>query len=588
MKTIFNKLGVSLLLLIAVMAGCKKDPVMYAKGIESFSFKIKDAQNVEKEYQGVITDGNIEIVLPTEVDVTELKAIFKTDNPRTIVQVGNEVQESGITIQDFTTAKSYRVKAEDKSTRSYTVTVNKKIALTSYGFYKEDNPSLPADYVGIIRGFEVEVAIPETVSFLGLKARFTTTTGASLKVGAVDQQSKVTANNFDSQVTYTFNEPSLTTPFEYKVNVVFLGKQWELFGDDLTVPTAASPKMAINPINSMPYFIYQRTGKGEDGLTIATDNRKVAVMGYVGGQWQNLGDKLGISDFRADAQTIAFNSTGELYVAYKDYFGAEQRGTVKKYTGGVWSAIGNSRFTPMKVDYLTMAMDASDVPMISMTKQSNATEYPSIPQRGVYVTSYKNSAWGDATGALTGKTMFQNNLIRGLDGNIYLGLMERTTGANRPSLYKFANNVWTAVGPTSFSAPDGLVGFQSVAAAVDKTGQAYLAFQVGSGANRMNHVMKYNAGTNTWQEIGNGVLSGAVSDTFALVVDKEDNLYFAYANATSLVVKTLNKITNNWNTERKIINEKINAFDIQAAPNGLLYVVASLATSSKTVVYRYE
>ncbi len=588
MKTIFNQLSVSLLLLIVVMAGCKKDPVMYAKGIESFSFKIKDALNVEKEYQGVITDGNIAVTVPTETDVTELKAIFKTDNPRTIVQVGTEVQESGITMQDFTTAKSYRVKAEDKSTRSYAVTVSKKIALTSYGFFKEDNPSLQTDYVGIIRGLEVEVALPETVSFLGLKARFTTTTGASLKVGAVDQQSKITPNNFDSQVTYSLNEASLTTPYEYKVNVVFLGKQWELFGDNLTVPTAASPKLAINPLNSNPYFIYQRTGKDETGATIATDNRKVAVMGYVGGQWQNLGDKLGISDFRADAQTLAFNSAGELYVAYKDYFNAEQRGTVKKYTGAAWATVGNNRFTPMKIDYLTMAMDASDVPVISMTKQSNATEYPIIPQRGVYVTSYKNNQWGDATGALTGKTMFQNNLIRGLDGNIYLGLMERTTGANRPSVYKLVNNVWTAVGPTSFSAPDGLVGFQSVAIAVDKLGQAYLAFQVGSGATRMNHVMKFNASANAWQEIGNGVLSGAVSDTFALVVDKQDDLYFAYANASSLVVKTLNKTTNNWNTERKIINEKVTAFDLQAAPNGLLYVVASLSASSKTVVYKYE
>lgn len=588
MKTIFNQLSVSLLLLIAVMAGCKKDPVMYAKGIESFSFKIKDAQNVEKEYQGVITDGSIAVTVPTEADVTELKAIFKTDNPRTIVQVGTEVQESGITIQDFTTAKSYRVKAEDKSTRSYAVTVSKKIALISYGFYKEDNPSLPTDYVGVIRGLDVEVALPETVSFLGLKARFTTTTGATLKVGAVDQQSKVTANNFDSQVTYTLNEASLTTPFDYKINVVFLGKQWELFGDNLTVPTATSPKMAINPINNNPYFIYQRTGKGEDGLTIATDNRKVAVMGYVGGQWQNLGDKLGISDFRADAQTIAFNSTGELYVAYKDYLNAEQRATVKKYTGAAWASVGNNRFTPMKIDYLTMAVDANDVPMVSMSKQSNSNEYPSIPQRGVYVTSYKNNAWSDAAGALTGKTMFQNHLIRGLDGNIYLGLMERTTGANRPSMYKLQNNIWIPVGPTSFAAADGLVGSQQVSIAVDRQGQQYLVYQVGSSATRMNHVMKYNENQNVWSEIGNGVLTGATTDNFALTIGTDDTLYFAYANATSLVVKTLNKTTNNWNTERKIINEKVTAFDMQAAPNGSIYVVASLSASSKTVVYKYE
>jgi len=587
MKTIFSQLSVSFLLLIAVMAGCKKDPVMYAKGIESFSFKVKDAQNVEKEYQGVITDDNIVVTLPTEADVTELKAIFKTDNPRTIVQVGNEVQESAITLHDFTKPIKYRVKAEDKSTRTYTVTVVKKIGITSFGFYKKDNPDLTADYVAVIKGMEITVEFPTNISFKALTASFTTTTGATLKIGTVDQQSGVTVNNFEDKVTYSLNEASLTTPYQYSVSAIYLGKQWELFGDNLTVPTAGAPKMAINPVNNMPYFIYQRTGKDETGTSIATDNRKVAVMGYVSGQWQNLGDKLGISDFRADAHTIAFNSTGELYVAYKDYFAAEQRATVKKYSGATWTNVGANRFTPMKIDYLTMAVDAGDVPMVSMSKQSNATEYPSIPQRGVYVTSYKNSAWGDATGALIGKTMFQNHLIKGLDGNIYLGLMERTTGSNRPSMYKFQNNTWVPVGPISFAAADGLVGSQQVSVAVDKQGQQYLVYQVGSSATRMNHVMKYNDKQNVWSEIGNGVLTGATTDNFALTIGADDVLYFAYANASSLVVKTVDKTTNTWSAERKVIAEKVTAFDMQTAPDGTIYIVASLAASGKTVVYKF-
>lgn len=585
MKTIFNKLGVTLLLFVVVLAGCKKDPVMYAKGIESFKFKIKDALGVEKEYEGIINEETIVITVPTETDVTELKPLFRTDNPRTIVQVGSEVQESGISVQDFTNAINYRVKAEDRSTRTYSVSVQKKIAITSFGFYKEDNASLATDYIAVIRGLNIEVALPESVSFLGLKARFTTTDGATLKVGAVNQQSKVTPNNFDNPVIYNLYETSLTNPYNYEVNVVFLGRQWELFGEDLTVPTAAAPKLAINPINNNPYFIYQRTGKDETGTSIATDNRKVAVMGYVNSQWQNIGDKLGVSDFRADVQGIVFNSLGELYIGYKDYFNSEQRATVKKYNGTTWSVVGTNRFTPMKIDYFTMAMTNDDVPMISMAKQSNSTEYTTIPQRGVFVMGYKNSQWTDLTGALTGKTMFQNHIIKGLDGQIYLGLMERTTGSNRPSVYKLANNAWVPVGPTSFSAPDGLVGYQSVSVAVDKTGQSYLAYQVGSGANRMNHVMKFN-GT-VWQEIGNGTLSGSVSDNFALCVDGDNNLYFAYANASSLVVKTLNKVTNNWNTERRIISEKVSAFDIQAAGDGVVYVVASLSNSGKTVVYQY-
>lgn len=588
MNNVFNKLGACLLLVVVTLASCKKDPVMYSKGIESFGFEIENAQGVQQSFEGVIEDGAITVNVPTDVDVTSLKAVFKTDNSRTIVQIGQEVQESGISVQDFTIPKKYTVKAEDKSTKTYTVTVVKKVTIISFGFFKEDNPTLPADYIGVIKGFNIEVALPESVSFLGLKARFVTTNGATLKVSGIDQQSKVTPNNFDNQVVYTLSEPSLATPYEFKVNVSFLGKQWELFGDNLTVPTAAAPKMAINPLNSNPYFVYQRTGKDESGATIATDNRKVAVMGYVGGKWQNLGDKLGVSDFRADVQSIAFSNAGELFIGYKDYLNADQRATVKKYNGSAWTSVGADRFTPMKIDYFNMVIADDNTPMIAMAKQSNSNEYASIPQRGVFAMSYKNNAWSDVTGALTGKTMFQNHIVKGLDGNVYLGLMERTTGSNRPSLYKLANNTWTAVGPTSFSAPDGLVGFQSVSVAVDRTGQAYLAFQVGSGANRMNHVMKYNAVANAWQEIGNGVLSGAVSDTFALTIDKDDNLYFAYANATSLVIKSLNKQTNNWNTERKIISEKVSAFDIQSAPNGKIYVVASLSASLKTVVYKYE
>lgn len=573
-----------LLIIAGTGIGCKKDPVIYSKGIDSFKFIVKDAQGAQKEYSGVISESEIVVTLPVEIDVTNLKATFTVDNPRTIVQVGSVVQESGTTAQDFTSPLSYRVKAEDKSTRSYTVRIEKKIAIQSFGFYIADNPGLKEDYKGIVKGMNIQLAVSETVNLTNLVARFETTSGVTLKVGTVIQESRKTPNDFTNPLICSLNEASLSTPLNYTINISFVGAQWILFGDNLTVPTASGIKLAINPINYLPYFIYQRTGKDETGVSIATDDKKVAVMGYTGTSWQNLGSSKGISEFRADVPGIAFDREGTPYVAYKDYLNGDQKATVLKYNGSAWSVVGSSRFTPIKVDYLSFALTANDVPMVSMAK--NGTDATGVPARGLYVMNFSNSSWNDVTPP-GGITVFYDQIIRGLDNKMYVGIMDRSTGVNKPSLYKYDNNIWTAVGPTSFTAPDAIVGFQPVSIAVDKTGQAYLAYQIAPSSGRLNHVMRFNKATSTWQELGNAVSSGGESGKFALAVDNDNKLYFAYANASSVIFKTFNAETNNWNTERKVISEKVNEFDMQIAPDGTVYLVASIASNNKTVVYKY-
>lgn len=203
--------------------------------------------------------------------------------------------------------------------------------------------------------------------------------------------------------------------------------------------------------------------------------------------------------------------------------------------------------------------------------------------------NFSNSQWNNITPA-GGITIFYDQLITGLDGKVYLGIMDRSTGVNKPSMFVYNNNAWSAVGPTSFTAPDGIVGFQAVSVAVDREGEAYLAYQVAPSTGRMNHVMKYNKATNTWQELGNAVPSGGESNKLAIAVDQDGQLYFAWANASSLMFKTFNKATNNWNTERRVISERVTEFDMQVAPNGTVYIVASIPVTGKngkTVVYKY-
>ncbi|GEM_PF-1160266 len=585
MKNIKNITILVLLVLTGLFGGCKKDVVMYDKGFTSFKFIVKNDLGIAKEYPGIIKDGEIVVALPIEVDVTNLKASFEMENPRTIVQVGTVVQETGISIQDFTKAVIYKVKAEDRSTKTYAVRVEKNVALKSFGFFIEDNPDLAQNYVGIIRGTDIEVNVSETVNLTKLIARFETTTGAVLKIGSAVQQNKVTINDFTNPVVYTFNDASLASPLNFTVNIDFLGRQWSLVAADLTgLVTASGIKMAINPFNNYPYFVYQRIGKDETGATIETDNRKVAVMGYNGTAWTNIGANTGVSEFRADVPGIAFDSEGTLHIAYKDYLNGDQKATVLKYNGTTWNPVGNRRFTPIKVDYLSFAMTANDIPLVAMAK--TGTDASGIPARGLYVSNYTANTWGSITPP-GGITVFYDQIIKGLDGKNYLGIMDRSTGVNKPSMFKYENNTWIPIGQTSFTAPDGLVGFQGLSIAVDKTGEAYLAYQVAPTSGRLDHVMKFNKTTGNWQELGNAVSSGGERDKFALAVDDDGVLYFAYANATSVLVKTFNKATNNWNTERKVISEKVNEFDMQVASDGTIYIVASITSNSKTVMYKY-
>lgn len=583
MKNIKNVLALCLLMVLASTLGCKKDPAIYNKNLQSFQFIIKDAFGADKIYLGTIEGNQITVVLPTEADVTNLKAVFTTDNPRTIVQVGSTVQESGISAQDFTNPVKYTVKAEDKSTQAYTVTIDKKVGLKTFGFFKEDNPTLKQDYIGVIKGLNVELGLPESVILTNLIARYTTSVGAVIKVGIAVQESKITANNFTSTVVYSFTDPTLATPINYNISTYFLGAQWLLMADNLTNGvTSSNLKMAISPITNYPYFVYYRSGKDEAGVTIPADNRKAAVIGYNGTAWKSIGAATGVSDFRIDYPAIAIDRDGIPYIAYKDFFNAGQKATVLKFINDAWIAVGGSQFSPVRSDYVSFAFSENNVPIISMSK--TGTDATGVPARGLYIMNYQNAAWSSITPA-GGITVFYDQVIKGLDGKVYAGIMDRSTGVNKPSLYKYDNNTWTAVGPTSFTAPDNVVGFQTVSVAVDKNGEAYLAYQAAPSSGRINHVMKYNKANNTWQELGNAVLSGGVSDNFALAIDGEGKLYFAYANASSLIVKTFNNETNNWNTERRVINEKINNFDLQIAADGTAYVVASITSSSKTAVY---
>lgn len=88
------------------------------KQITNYSIQVGN-----KVYDGLIKDNNIEVIMPSTTQVTNLVAIFTTTGQT--VMVGSTTQVSGVTPNNFTGPLIYTVVAQDNTTKDYTVTINR-------------------------------------------------------------------------------------------------------------------------------------------------------------------------------------------------------------------------------------------------------------------------------------------------------------------------------------------------------------------------------------------------------------------------------------------------------------------------------
>ena len=92
------------------------------KDITAFSFSAAPNSALSNDVTGTISGTNIALTVPANTDVKALVANF-TLSPNATARVGSTVQTSNTTANDFSSPVKYVVTAEDKSTKTYTVTV---------------------------------------------------------------------------------------------------------------------------------------------------------------------------------------------------------------------------------------------------------------------------------------------------------------------------------------------------------------------------------------------------------------------------------------------------------------------------------
>ena len=199
-----------------------------AKEITAFSF-------VNPAVKAQITGSNIFVTLPYGTDLTKLLADFQLSDKATVTVNGIE-QVSGTTVNNFSNSLVYVVTAEDGTTQSFTVFVslakNSAKAITSYLF---TNPVAN----GVINGNTISLEVPAGTDVKKLVASFTTSPGATLKVGAELQQSGITYNDFTNPITYTVvADDGTSVEYQVIVNILPVEKssEKELLSFGITKP----------------------------------------------------------------------------------------------------------------------------------------------------------------------------------------------------------------------------------------------------------------------------------------------------------------------------------------------------------------
>ncbi|MBK9572144.1 MAG: hypothetical protein IPO43_05180 [Rhodoferax sp.] len=209
-STLFGKgirwlmVAVASLMLISCGGGGSDAPLSSAKDITSFAFAKSNNASLAADVVGTVSGSAIAVTLPFGQSRTALVASFIALGVS--VQVGERVQRSGLSTEDFSNPVNYVVTAADGSVKTYTVTVvnahSSAKDITTFEFAAATNSSLATTIAGTITGEAIAVVLPYGVARAALVASFAST-GQTVSVAGTPQNSASSVNNFEAPVLYT-------------------------------------------------------------------------------------------------------------------------------------------------------------------------------------------------------------------------------------------------------------------------------------------------------------------------------------------------------------------------------------------------
>lgn len=151
----------------------------------------------------------ISIEVDYGTDLTSLVATFLISENASVKIVSTD-QVSGVTANDYSSPVNYIITAEDETEQTWTVTVtcapNDENDIVTFSFIEQTGVAIISDV-----NHTVDIEVEFGTNLTGLIATFTLSSKAIAKIGAVNQVSGTTENNFTSDVTYIIHAEDGTT-----------------------------------------------------------------------------------------------------------------------------------------------------------------------------------------------------------------------------------------------------------------------------------------------------------------------------------------------------------------------------------------
>ncbi len=272
---------------------------------------------------------------------------------------------------------------------------------------------------------------------------------------------------------------------------------------------------------------------GTLSIAFADSSNHPSVLQYVGSSWIAVGSALSTNS--ATYVSLAFAPDGAPHVAYMD--GSYNKATVKKYSGGSWSELGNGGISAGSADYISLAF------------APDGTPYLAYQDNGGTATVMKYSgSWSTLSGTgLSNGYQYENSTYTTLaitpDGSIYLTYKyDDGQGNYTVTVKKYDGTLsWLSVGTTP---PASSNQYSYITSAIAPDSTLYIAFQ---DNNHNGATVRKFDGT-SWSTVGSAGLSAGTVSYTSLAFSPNGIPHLAYQDAFNSSKATVMKFKNGTTT----------------------------------------
>lgn len=259
-------------------------------------------------FTGIIADPNISVEVAFSDNLASLIATFTLSTGATAT-VSTVDQVSGTTVNDFTSAVTYVVKAEDGTTKDWIVTVT-KAATAETGKDILTFTIAGVDATVTVGTHTVTATVSANTDVTALVATFTLSPLATAKVGTTPQISGTTPNDFTNAVVYTITAEDLSVQ-DWTVTITkAIPSSTELFFSEYVEGSGYNKAFEIyNP--------------GATAVDLSEYTVKVSNNGVGFGKWAGMTTPVVIAAMADTRYVLTFPvgtmiAPGDVYVVYDD------------------------------------------------------------------------------------------------------------------------------------------------------------------------------------------------------------------------------------------------------------------------------